>query len=73
MLLKDVTEGSRIDPDWLWLWRVGITINVLAWAAFLAQLAVFWFLCQQRPAIPPRIVSPAPVCEANATKDVIPT
>ena len=34
---------------------------------------MFWFLCQQRPAISPHIVSPAPVNEANATRDVIPT
>ena len=55
MLLKDVSAGGQIDPDWLWLWRVGITINALAWAAVLAQLAVFWFLCQQRPLIMPQV------------------
>ncbi len=68
MLLKDVSAGGRIDPDWLWLWRLGVTINVLAWAAFLAQLAVFWFLCQQRPVIAP----PAPVNQGSASKDGIP-
>ena len=70
MLLKDVSAGGAIDPDWLWLWRVGITINALAWAAFLAQLAVFWFLCQQRPLIAPLVVSPTPAIEG--TGDEIP-
>lgn len=68
MLLKDVSAGGRIDPDWLWLWNVCVTINVLAWAAFLAQLAVFWFLCHERPAI----ALPALVNRDASSKDGTP-
>ncbi len=68
MLLKDVSAGGRIDPDWLWLWIVVVTINVLAWGAFLAQLAVFWFLCQQRPKHAPGM-APTPVGPGAASND----
>ena len=47
MLLQDASSNGAIDADWLWLWRIGIAIQVMAWGAFLAQFAALWLLCRQ--------------------------
>ena len=75
MLLKDAAAGGEIDSEWAWLWRVGIAIHVLAWAAFLIQEAILGLLCENRSAgASPRKVAPVPpatVDDAGITRITI--